>query len=90
MRIFEVYEVEYPSLHTTGPSHGAFSNFEAASGYVKDMVTPEYDRYMVIIEVELTNEWPRLTLGKLPTLTYFKQEDGEFVQFNPNKWELSF
>lgn len=80
MKVFEVYEVQWPSRHITSPSHGVFAKFEVAESYVKETYTPIYDRHMVIIEVEVREEWPSVKMSDLPILTYYKQLDGQVVR----------
>ena len=79
MRIFEVYEIKIPSRFTYGPIWGIFTNFTAADNFVRSLFTPEYDRYMVIIETEALDIWPAPSLWPHNVLTYYHQLNGEMV-----------
>ena len=81
MRVFEVYEIEWPSLFCKGPSAGLFSNFGAAEAFTKSMFTPDYDRHMLIVEITMLDTWPQAweTVGH-NNLTYYSQVDGQMVR----------
>lgn len=82
MDIFEVFEIEWPSRNIITPPHGLFTNFAAAEAYLKDCITPIYDRYMVIIRTRALDHWPvsSTTFFSDNELTYYRQSDNAFVE----------
>lgn len=83
MRIFEVYEHDMPSKFINGPSWGVFTNFMAADAFVRTCFTPEYDRYLVIIETEALDRWPALEMSEGNKLTYYHQRKDDLFQISP-------
>jgi hypothetical protein len=84
MEIYEVFEVQWPSMEPA--SHSTlFTNFIAAEKYMQSYTSWIYERHMAIRKAKAFDNWPLAPVEFFDDneITYYKQVDGKFVEFSP-------